>query len=149
MANQTSGLVTSPTKGTTTSENLSTPNVTEANTNVVERKRKREPDLKTSSGPSQIDPAALETMAGALSDMVSVLRSRMADSKTQDDRFSITNCINVLDEFENVDEGIYFAALDLFENPGIRETFLSLKGNKLRLAWLQGKCRNFLLQLHS
>ncbi|VVA95381.1 unnamed protein product [Arabis nemorensis] len=146
VANQTSGLATSPTKGTTASENLSTPNVTEVNLNVVERKRKREPE---SSGPSQIDPASLETMAGALSDMVSVLRSRMADSNTQDDRFSITNCINVLDEFENVDESVYFAALDLFENPSIRETFLSLKGNKLRLAWLQGKCRIFLLQLHS
>lgn len=65
----------------------------------------------------------------------------MADSKTQEDRFSITNCINVLDEIENVDEGVYFAALDLFENPGLREIFLSFKSKKLQLTWLQGKYR--------
>uniref|UniRef100_A0A1J3EGZ6 Myb/SANT-like domain-containing protein n=1 Tax=Noccaea caerulescens TaxID=107243 RepID=A0A1J3EGZ6_NOCCA len=117
-------------------ENLSTPNVAEANTNLAERKRKREPDTK-----SQIDPAALETVAGALSDMVTALRSRMADSETQNDGFSITNCINALDEMENVEEGVYFAALDLFENPGLRETFMSLKASNLRLTWLQVKCR--------
>ncbi|XP_010416460.1 PREDICTED: L10-interacting MYB domain-containing protein-like isoform X2 [Camelina sativa] len=123
------------------SENVSTPTLAQADTNLVDRKRKREPDSKTSLGPSHIDPDALEKMAGALSDMVTAFRSRMADSVTQEDRFSITNCINVLDEIENVDEGVYFAALDLFENPGLRETFLSLNSNKLRLTWLQGKCR--------
>ncbi|CAH2067444.1 unnamed protein product [Thlaspi arvense] len=134
MANQTSGLFTSP------AENLSsTPSV--ANKDLSERKRKREPDSKTSSSPGQIDPAALETMAGALSDMLTGLRSRMADLKTTDDRFSIANCVNALDEIENVDEGVYFAALDLFENPGLRETFISLKANKLRLTWLRVKCR--------
>uniref|UniRef100_A0A1J3JPQ0 Myb/SANT-like domain-containing protein n=1 Tax=Noccaea caerulescens TaxID=107243 RepID=A0A1J3JPQ0_NOCCA len=122
-------------------ENLSAPNVAEANTNLAERKRKREPDTKTSSGASQIDPAALETVAGALSDMVTALRSRMADSETQNDGFSITNCVNALDEMENVEEGVYFAALDLFENPGLRETFMSLKASNLRLTWLQVKCR--------
>ncbi|KAL1198639.1 L10-interacting MYB domain-containing protein [Cardamine amara subsp. amara] len=143
-ANQSSDLLTTPTQGTITSENIATPNVAQANTNSVKRKRKREPDSQTSLGQSQINPAALETMAGALSDMVASLRSRMADSKTQEDRFSITNCINALDEIENLDEGVYFAALDLFENPAIRETFLSLKGNKLRLTWLQSKCRKLL-----
>lgn len=143
MADQSSFLLTTPTEGTITSENISTPNVAQANTNSVERKRKREQDEKTSWGLSHIDPAALEPMAGALSDMVPALRSRMADSKTQEDRFSITNCINALDEIENLDECVYYAALDLFDNPAIRETFLSLKCNKLRLTWLQGKCRNF------
>ncbi|XP_010428598.1 PREDICTED: uncharacterized protein LOC104713220 [Camelina sativa] len=123
------------------SENISTPILAQADTNLVDRKRKREPDSKTSLGPSHIDQAALEKMAGALSDMVTTLRSRMADSETQEDRFSITNCINVLDEIENMDEGVYYAALDIFENPGLRETFISLKSNKLRLTWLQGKCR--------
>ncbi|CAA7042605.1 unnamed protein product [Microthlaspi erraticum] len=121
-----------------TSESLSTPN-----TNLAERKRKREPDSnsKTSSVPNQIDQARLQTVAGALSDMVTSLRSRMADSVTEDDGFSITNCINALDEIENVDESVYFAALDLFENPTLRETFMSLKASNLRLTWLQVKCR--------
>ncbi|XP_024012338.1 L10-interacting MYB domain-containing protein isoform X2 [Eutrema salsugineum] len=126
MANQNSGLFTSPTKRDKISS---------------ERKRKREPDSKTCLAPSQIDTAALETMGGALSDMLTSMRSRIADLKTPDDRYSITNCINALDEMENVDDGVYFAALDLFENPGLRETFISLKANKLRLTWLQVKCR--------
>ncbi|KAL0731846.1 hypothetical protein Bca4012_027940 [Brassica carinata] len=119
-----------------TSESLPTPN--------VDRKRKREADSKSSSlPPSQIDPAVMESMAGALSDMVTSLRSRMGGLETEeeDDRFSIANCISTLDEIENVDEGVYFAALDLFESPGLRETFMSLKANKLRLTWLQVKCR--------
>ncbi|KAF2597802.1 hypothetical protein F2Q68_00009133 [Brassica cretica] len=111
----------------------------------VERKRKREADTKTSYvSPIQIDPAVMETMAGALSDMMTGLRSRVVGLETEeeDDRFSIANCINALDEIENLDEGVYFAALDLFESPGLRETFMSLKANKLRLTWLQVKCRN-------
>ncbi|CAH8284818.1 unnamed protein product [Eruca vesicaria subsp. sativa] len=120
-----------------TPENVPTPN--------VERKRKRELDLKSSSvSPSQIDSAVMETMASTLSEMVTTLRSRMdgLGKEEEDDRFSITNCINVLDGIENVDEGVYFAALDLFESPCLRETFISLKANKLRLTWLQVKCRN-------
>lgn len=116
-----------------TSESLPTPN--------VERKRKRE-EKSSSVSPSQIDPAVMETMAGTLSEMVTALRSRISGLETEDDRFSIANCIGALDEIENVDEGVYFAALDLFESPGLRETFISLKANKLRLTWLQVKCRN-------
>ncbi|KAL5704133.1 hypothetical protein ACHQM5_022605 [Ranunculus cassubicifolius] len=56
-----------------------------------------------------------------------------------DDRFSISTCVKVLDEIHGLDQRIYYAALDLFENPNARETFISLKGEK-RVIWLQGKC---------
>jgi hypothetical protein len=39
---------------------------------------------------------------------------------------------------QGLDQRIYFFALDLFENPNARETFISLKNEK-RLPWLQGK----------
>ncbi|CAN8234571.1 unnamed protein product [Cochlearia groenlandica] len=138
MANRTSGLFPSPTEETMAPENLPAPNTNLA----AERKRKRKPESKTPISRSQIDPEAIESIAGALTDMVTSLRSKMVDSEEmQDDKFSITNCINALDELENVDECVYFAALDLFEDPGLRETFMSLKANKLRLTWLQVKCR--------
>lgn len=56
-----------------------------------------------------------------------------------EDRFSISKCIKVLDELQGVDEQLYFLALDLFENnSSAREIFISLKGEK-RLPWLQCK----------
>lgn len=62
-----------------------------------------------------------------------------ANAMRSDDRFSISNCVKVLDEIQGLDQRIYFAALDLFENPNARETFISLKSEK-RVTWLQGKC---------
>nr|AFK38446.1 unknown [Medicago truncatula] len=56
-----------------------------------------------------------------------------------EDKFSISKCINVLDEMQGLDERIYFFALDLFENhPNAREVFISIKSEK-RMPWLQGK----------
>ncbi|WVZ11163.1 hypothetical protein V8G54_015693 [Vigna mungo] len=48
-----------------------------------------------------------------------------------EDKFSISKCIKVLDELQGVDEQFYFLALDLFENnSSAREIFISLKGDK-------------------
>ncbi|XP_010533682.1 PREDICTED: L10-interacting MYB domain-containing protein-like isoform X3 [Tarenaya hassleriana] len=131
-------------EGTTQSLKLITPKAGKGNVsllekdsrNFTERKRKRKPETSPALARSPI-----ETMGRAMLDMVDALRSRMADATKTDDKFSIGNCISALDEMENVDEGIYFSALDLFESPCLREIFLSLKGNKIRLIWLQGKCR--------
>ena len=82
-------------------------------------------------------------MAKALSDMLAASKLRAVAMPEQDDRFNITNCIKALDEIEvteGIDSRLYFAALDLFEDLNLRETFVSLKSNKIRLTWLQGKC---------
>lgn len=56
-------------------------------------------------------------------------------------RISITNCIGALDEIESNDNRLYFVALDLFDTPNFRETFILLKRNKIRLRWLEENCR--------
>ncbi|MCL7031812.1 hypothetical protein MKW94_024227 [Papaver nudicaule] len=65
-------------------------------------------------------------------------KMRAAAMSKNEDRFSISTCIKVLDEIQGLDQRIYFFALDLFENPNARETFISLKSER-RVTWLQGK----------
>ncbi|PSR99598.1 L10-interacting MYB domain-containing protein [Actinidia chinensis var. chinensis] len=111
--------------------------------NVAERKRKRSEETVCISGQTKSDQEINETMAKALSDMLAASKLRAVAMPEQDDRFNITNCIKALDEIEateGIDSRLYFAALDLFEDPNLRETFVSLKSNKIRLTWLQGKC---------
>jgi hypothetical protein len=108
--------------------------------NNVERKRKRPSETHSSLGQSRRDQDICNTMAETMLEMVAALKSRAVAKTPSDDRFTITNCIRALDEIEGVNECLYFAALDLFEDPNLRETFISLKGNKIRLTWLEGKC---------
>ncbi|RVW42543.1 hypothetical protein CK203_085371 [Vitis vinifera] len=55
------------------------------------------------------------------------------------DQFSISSCIKVLNEMEGVEEDLYLAALDLFQDPDRRETFISIRSD-IRMPWLKGKC---------
>ncbi|KAL7231279.1 hypothetical protein ACSBR2_009528 [Camellia fascicularis] len=80
-----------------------------------------------------------DAIANAILEMASASKLRAAAIQQVNDRFSITDCVKVLDEMQGVDERVYFAALDLFNNPNARETFLSLKVDK-RLTWLCSKC---------
>lgn len=109
---------------------------------LPERKKKRPSEPQLSLGHSRRDQEICDAMAEAMLEMVAASKYRMVDSVPSDDRFTITNCIKALDEIEAVDQRLYFAALDLFEDPNLRETFISLKGDRIRLTWLQGKCGN-------
>ncbi|KAJ7944142.1 L10-interacting MYB domain-containing protein-like [Quillaja saponaria] len=80
-----------------------------------------------------------DAIAGAILEMAASSKLRAAAIKQRNTRYSIANCIKELDVMQGVDQQLYFAALDLFNKPIARETFLSLKGNK-RLTWLLGKC---------
>ncbi|WJX09213.1 hypothetical protein P8452_00069 [Trifolium repens] len=104
--------------------------------NSLDRKRKRLNETQTTS----LDQDTCNAMADALLEMVAVSRLRAVVSNVSDDKYSITNCIRALDEIQGIDQQLYFSALDLFENPSFRETFISLKSVKIRLTWLQGKC---------
>ncbi|KAM5565091.1 L10-interacting MYB domain-containing protein [Rosa sericea] len=57
------------------------------------------------------------------------------------DRFSISSCIEVLNEMGGVDQEVYLAALDLFQDPDRRETFVCIKSD-IKLAWLKAKCKS-------
>lgn len=109
---------------------------------IPERKKKRPSESQPSLGHSRRDQEICDAMAEAMMEMVAALRCRTFATVPTDDRFTITNCIKALDEIESIDQRLYFAALDLFENPNLRETFISLKDEKLRLTWLQEKCSN-------
>ncbi|CAK9148271.1 unnamed protein product [Ilex paraguariensis] len=108
--------------------------------NTAERKRKCPPETGPSSGQSRRDQEINDAMSEAMLEMVAASRLRAVTMPQSDERFTITNCIRALDEIEGIDDRIYYAALDLFEDPNLRETFLSLKDNNIRLTWLQGNC---------
>lgn len=80
-----------------------------------------------------------DVLASAISEMAAASKLRAHAVKQHNERYSISNCIKALDELKGIDEQIYYAALDLFDNRNARETFLSLKVDK-RLTWLLGKC---------
>lgn len=110
--------------------------------NIAERKRKRQSETHTDSGQRSKDQVICDVMANAMIEIVAASRSKAVAAIQSDDRFGITNCIHALDEVKGIDEEIYYAALDLFEYPNLREMFISLKGGAIRLAWLRGKCGN-------
>ncbi|PHT55033.1 hypothetical protein CQW23_03519 [Capsicum baccatum] len=77
-------------------------------------------------------------IARAISEMAAASRLRASAIKKCSDKFTITDCIRELDELEGVNDQVYYAALDLFNNDAAREIFLSLKAGK-RLTWLIGR----------
>ncbi|KAL4398316.1 hypothetical protein AHAS_Ahas01G0279700 [Arachis hypogaea] len=104
--------------------------------NSLARKEKRPSEALIPN----LDQDSCDAMAEALLEMVAASRLSTIVPTENDDRFSITNCIGALDEIQGIDQLLYFSALDLFEDPNLRETFISLKCDKIRLTWLQGKC---------
>jgi hypothetical protein len=74
----------------------------------------------------------------AMLEIAAASKMRATAIMKNEDRFSISKCIKVLDEMPSIDQQVYFLALDLFENANARETFISLKSEK-RLLWLQRK----------
>ncbi|KAL3818764.1 hypothetical protein ACJIZ3_004669 [Penstemon smallii] len=81
-----------------------------------------------------------DAIVDAMLEIAAASKMRAAAIMKNEERFTISKCIRVLDEMQGVDQSLYFYALDLFENPLARETFISLKVER-RLAWLQGKFR--------
>uniref|UniRef100_A0A2C9UYZ4 Uncharacterized protein n=1 Tax=Manihot esculenta TaxID=3983 RepID=A0A2C9UYZ4_MANES len=110
--------------------------------NISNKKRKQ---TEPSSDQNKKDQEINETMAEALFDMVAASRWRKAALKQNNERFTITNCIRAPDEMGDIDQQLYFAALDLIEEPSLREkldlieepslreTFISMKSYQIRL----------------
>lgn len=100
---------------------------------------KRQSGMPSSSGRRKRSRKATgDAIVDAMLEIAAASKMRAAAIMKNEDRFSISKCIKVLDEMPGVDQNTYFFALDLFENPNARETFVSLKNEK-RLLWLQGK----------
>lgn len=109
--------------------------------NLENNKRKRSMEVNHSEQ-SQRDQEILDSMVEALLDMIAASKVKSVAMVSNKENFSVTNCIRVLDEIEGIGESLYFAALDLFDDPCLRETFISLKSSERRYLWLQGKCCN-------
>lgn len=100
---------------------------------------KRQSGMPSSSGRRKRSRKATgDAIVDAMLEIAAASKMRATAIMKNEDRFSISKCIKVLDEMQGLDQRIYFFALDLFENPNARETFISLKNEK-RLPWLQGK----------
>jgi hypothetical protein len=93
-----------------------------------------------SSGRKRSRKANGDAIVDAMLEIAAASKMRATAILKNEDKFSISKCIKVLDELQGVDERVYFLALNLFENnSSAREIFISLKVEK-RLPWLQGKC---------
>lgn len=79
-----------------------------------------------------------DVIANAILEMAAASKMRAAALQQRNERFSISDCVKALDEMDGVDELVYSTALNLFEYPNARETFLSLKVER-RLSWLKSK----------
>ncbi|KAJ4963670.1 hypothetical protein NE237_023609 [Protea cynaroides] len=107
--------------------------------NIPEGRKKRRTEAPSSCNRRQSCEGMNDALAEAMLEMAAASKLSAAVMSKNHDQFSITNCIRVLDEMPGIDHHLYFAALDLFEKPNPRETFLSLKSER-RMTWLQGKC---------
>lgn len=92
-----------------------------------------------SGGRKRSRKATGDAIVDAMLEIAAASKMRASAILKNEDRFSITKCIKVLDDLQGVDERVYFLAVDLFENnSNAREIFISLKGEK-RFPWLYGK----------
>ncbi|XP_016201442.1 L10-interacting MYB domain-containing protein [Arachis ipaensis] len=82
-----------------------------------------------------------DAITEAILEMAAASKMRAAAIEQYNARYSMADCIKDLDLMQGVDQQLYFAALDLFSKPILREIFLSLKDDK-RLTWLRSKCAN-------
>uniref|UniRef100_A0A5B7BR47 Myb/SANT-like domain-containing protein n=1 Tax=Davidia involucrata TaxID=16924 RepID=A0A5B7BR47_DAVIN len=67
--------------------------------------------------------------------------SSKAAMAPNDDPYSTGCCITIINGMQGVDRRLYNAAVDLFQNPSWRKTFMSLKSEK-RLTWLKAMLLN-------
>ncbi|KAG2410446.1 uncharacterized protein HKW66_Vig0011110 [Vigna angularis] len=85
----------------------------------------------SSGGQKRSRKANGDAIVDAMLEIVIASKMRVNAILKNDDKFSISKCIKVLDELQGVDEQFYFLVLDLFENnSSAREIFISLKGDK-------------------
>lgn len=108
--------------------------------NMLDGHNKHQTVIPLSGRQKRSRKATGDAIVDAMLEIAAASKMRAAAIMRNEERFTISKCIRILDEMQGVDQTLYFFALDLFENPSARETFISLKGER-RLAWMQGKFR--------
>ncbi|XP_050228221.1 uncharacterized protein LOC126677576 [Mercurialis annua] len=79
---------------------------------------------------------ATEDVKGCMPRKSSQLSSGETKMPESYNPYSVSHCVTVMNRMQGLDRGLYFAAIDLFENARWRKIFMSLKTEK-RLAWLK------------
>lgn len=105
---------------------------------MVDGQGKHRPGALNSGRRKRSRKATGDAIVDAMLEIAAASKMRAAAATRNEERFAISKCIKLLDELQGVDQNVYFYALDLFESPNARETFVSLK-NERRLMWLNGK----------
>ncbi|KAL1536577.1 hypothetical protein AAHA92_29206 [Salvia divinorum] len=108
--------------------------------NMLDSQNKHHTAIPQSGQHKRSRKATGDAIVDAMLEIAAASKMRAAAIMRNEERFTISKCIGILDEMQGVDQTVYFFALDLFENPSARETFISLKSER-RLAWMQGKFR--------
>lgn len=109
-------------------------------TNMLDGNSKHQPATPNSGHRKRSRKVTGDAIVDAMLELAAASKMRTAAIMRNEERFTISKCIKVLDETQGVDQTLYFYALELFENPLARETFLSLKDDR-RFPWLQRKFR--------
>ncbi|RAL46306.1 unnamed protein product [Cuscuta campestris] len=105
---------------------------------MLDGQGKNRPGALNSARRKRSRKATGDAIVDAMLEIAAASKMRAAATMRNEERFAISKCIKLLDEMQGVDQNVYFYALDLFENPNARETFVSLR-NERRLMWLSGK----------
>ncbi|CAH9147047.1 unnamed protein product [Cuscuta epithymum] len=97
--------------------------------------RGRLPPLIT--GKKQKKFTSAEKIARCLEDMVGTMKTESSSSQPR--RFSIEECMNVLDRMDGIEAGgkLWMHATSLFLKSNVRELFLAIKNDNIRRKWLQ------------
>ncbi|XP_059302858.1 L10-interacting MYB domain-containing protein-like isoform X1 [Lycium ferocissimum] len=109
---------------------------------VAGKKRKCPSEMVPAAGQNCEDKEIIDAMAEAMREMIAASKFQTVAMPQVDGSFTVRKCIKALDEIEGVPDNLYYAALDLFDNPSLREMFICLNSSRIRLTWLQGKCAN-------
>ncbi|CAN4094681.1 unnamed protein product [Withania somnifera] len=106
------------------------------------KKRKCPSDIVPASGQNCRDKEIIDAMAEAMQEMISASQFQAVATPQVGGRFTICECIKALDAIQDIPVNLYYAALDLFDDPSLREMFICLDNSSVQLTWLQGKCAN-------
>ncbi|CAL5366233.1 uncharacterized protein LOC114305448 [Camellia sinensis] len=107
------------------------------NVNISDGCNKRQLVQPSSLGPNKRSHKGDENSnANATSETGTVSASSKDAIAQKDDLYSAGRCITVINGMQGVDRRLYNGAMDLFQSPCWRKTFMSLKCEK-RLNWLK------------
>uniref|UniRef100_A0A1D1Y5X1 Zinc finger CCCH domain-containing protein 43 n=1 Tax=Anthurium amnicola TaxID=1678845 RepID=A0A1D1Y5X1_9ARAE len=127
-------------------ENKESPNISQADFDApVHRKRKKQNTERSIRGLRRESTSM--TVGRPFSHLCDAVESGSTVTSTLKERYSIKECVDVLNEMREIPQGseLYMFALDLFVKREYRELFIVLGTAHLRQIWLKRQQRQFVL----